>query len=1180
MKMKKTIMLIVSGALLFSANVFAASVGTFTGTLDESTTIAAHQVALSSDGVLTLDLVTDSTLSMSYWHSVRVQDADGIDLFTSIGPAIDTTDHSFYTPNALKAGTYQIRLERDAGYGGYVIAATHAPNSLQNDTEPNDDRDSALALALGTSVTGHLGFMGAASAADNRDWYKVVLPSDGVLAIDLLTDSTLSMTYWHSVRVQDTDGVDLFTGLGPAIDTTDHSFYTPNALKAGTYYIGLERDAGYGGYVLAATHKPNQLQNDTEPNDDRDSALTLALGASVTGHIGFMGAASAADNSDWYKVILPSDGVLTMDLLTDSTLSMTYWHSVRVQDANGDDIFTGLGPAIDTTDHSFYTPNALKAGTYYIGLERDAGYGGYVLAATHKPNQLQNDTEPNDDRDSALTLALSASVTGHLGFMGFGSEADNRDWYKVTLPNVGVLTIDLLTGPTLSMIYWHSVRVQNAAGVDVFTDIGPAIDTTDHSLYTPELLDPGIYYVGLERDAGYGGYSLSATFSAGDNPVRAGFTASPTSGTTPLAVVFSDSSTHASGTIASWTWDFGDGSSGSGKNQTHVYQNPGKYYVQLTTSDGTNSDTIRKSDYIVVSQGAATLIGEGFEGSATGWSGENIDGDANEWTPVSESQTGSDVAYTGDFGMSIFYNPTGNDDWLISPQIDLSDNGKMTASFWARSTDPSYLEDLNVKLSTTGKAVADFDVTLGEVRGVPSEWQQYTYDLSAYAGQTIYVAIQSVSVDKWYLLVDDFSVTALPAGWMSQDSGVSAQLISVSFVDANTGWTVGTSSTILKTTDGGATWIPQTSPVSMNIYAVQFVDAEYGWAVGDSFTGREIIHTSDGGATWTVQTSTKSSFRPVSVFFLDRNNGWICGDTGSIERTTDGGANWTPTVGGISNHAAGIAFADTNTGWVGTQYGKVFITTDGGSTWTQKTTGAETEVFDDRLFGFLDFADSHNGWAVGRDGVIVHTADGGLSWSVQTSNIAEDLWSIEFSDVDNGWAVGAYGTIISTTDGGTTWFKEDSGTTMWLGSASFVDQNTGWAVGAGGTILKYGGREAAGDNTISGQVTTSLTGELTNVVGATVTIVQTGQSTTTDGQGNYRLADVPVGTYTVRIEKDNLETILLTDVDVISGQTTSLQPSDMSVATGVSGLKGDINDDGRIGLEEAVNALQVVSGID
>lgn len=60
-------------------------------------------------------------------------------------------------------------------------------------------------------------------------------------------------------------------------------------------------------------------------------------------------------------------------------------------------------------------------------------------------------------------------------------------------------------------------------------------------------------------------------------------------------VQFYDSSTIGSGTI-SWSWDFGDTTSGStSQNPTHTFKNSGKYKVKLTTTSGGCSNTIVKS---------------------------------------------------------------------------------------------------------------------------------------------------------------------------------------------------------------------------------------------------------------------------------------------------------------------------------------------------------------------------------------------------------------------------------------------------------------------------------------------------------------------------------------------------------------------------------------------------------
>jgi hypothetical protein len=77
----------------------------------------------------------------------------------------------------------------------------------------------------------------------------------------------------------------------------------------------------------------------------------------------------------------------------------------------------------------------------------------------------------------------------------------------------------------------------------------------------------------------------------------ANFTATPTSGSAPLTVSFTETST---GQITTRTWAFGDNGTSSATNPSHTYQNPGTYTVGLAVSGPAGSDTEIKLNYITV----------------------------------------------------------------------------------------------------------------------------------------------------------------------------------------------------------------------------------------------------------------------------------------------------------------------------------------------------------------------------------------------------------------------------------------------------------------------------------------------------------------------------------------------------------------------------------------------------
>ena len=71
-----------------------------------------------------------------------------------------------------------------------------------------------------------------------------------------------------------------------------------------------------------------------------------------------------------------------------------------------------------------------------------------------------------------------------------------------------------------------------------------------------------------------------------NQPPKAVISVLPTSGLVGETLSFSGAgSTDDDGRIVSYAWDFGDGTTGSGKNVTHSYSAAGSYRVTLTVTD-------------------------------------------------------------------------------------------------------------------------------------------------------------------------------------------------------------------------------------------------------------------------------------------------------------------------------------------------------------------------------------------------------------------------------------------------------------------------------------------------------------------------------------------------------------------------------------------------------------------
>ena len=119
----------------------------------------------------------------------------------------------------------------------------------------------------------------------------------------------------------------------------------------------------------------------------------------------------------------------------------------------------------------------------------------------------------------------------------------------------------------------------------------------------PNLVDGATYYFAVTA---YDGSLVQSGFSnevAGTVPAApvgapvANFSASTTSGTAPLAMNFTSTST---GSINTYAWTFGDGTSSTAQNPAKTYTTAGSYTVALTVTGTGGSNTKTVPNYITV----------------------------------------------------------------------------------------------------------------------------------------------------------------------------------------------------------------------------------------------------------------------------------------------------------------------------------------------------------------------------------------------------------------------------------------------------------------------------------------------------------------------------------------------------------------------------------------------------
>lgn len=316
--------------------------------------------------------------------------------------------------------------------------------------------------------------------------------------------------------------------------------------------------------------------------------------------------------------------------------------------------------------------------------------------------------------------------------------------------------------------------------------------------------------------------------------------------------------------------------------------------------------------------------------------------------------------------------------------------------------------------------------------------------------------------------------------WTEQTSGVTARLRGVSAVSERVAWASGSASTVLRTTNGGATWrkLNVTSD-ALDFRDIDAIDAQtaYVLSIGNGPVSR-VYKTTDAGATWTLQFQNKDPKAFLDAMsFWDANNGIVFGDSINgqfyILLTDNGGETWSrlavsrlpPALeneGAFAASGTNIAVFGKTHAWIGTGAGakaRVLRSTDRGRSWevadTPLAAGPSTGIFS------IAFRDEKHGVVVGGDyskekeavDNVAITDDGGVTWKLVKglSGFRSVVAYVPGAKTPTLVALGPSGGDFSLDDGQTWQPIEGPG----FDTFSFIPHKaTGWGAGANGAIGK------------------------------------------------------------------------------------------------------------------------------
>lgn len=287
---------------------------------------------------------------------------------------------------------------------------------------------------------------------------------------------------------------------------------------------------------------------------------------------------------------------------------------------------------------------------------------------------------------------------------------------------------------------------------------------------------------------------------------------------------------------------------------------------------------------------------------------------------------------------------------------------------------------------------------------------------STYAGTNDVLDIHFMNQDSGVVITDNGANSRV---WITEDGGQTWSYdtlfsgLTTIFANPSAMYMAGDNGILIKATLGsnGLNYTSLSSSTTDDIYDVHFPTSSTGYVVGESGAIRK---TTNGGTSWSNPVVSGLYYDFHGVFFTSASNGFVVGSyntfQGFINRTVSGGSYWgSPTI--TPSKMNDVYFPESTTGYAVGNGGIVYKSTNGTS-FSSITSGTSNNL------NAVYFLNADTGFIVGNSGTILKTLDGGSNWIDQSLSTSKNINSISMLDFNNAYLALDSNTVMKTQTSG------------------------------------------------------------------------------------------------------------------------------------------------------------------